>query len=74
MERIVIEVDDATAKRWRYSRPEIKQKVATLLKETMTEAYLNDKDAFWAKLEAMRIKAEEEGFNDEILNEILKDE
>ncbi|HZH96409.1 MAG TPA: hypothetical protein VEY06_11010 [Flavisolibacter sp.] len=75
MERIVIEVTDETAKRWRMSsrqlRDEISQKIdIRLAKELMADS----KKDFKKFLDEVGATMQERGLTDEILNEILSDD
>ncbi len=75
MERIVIEVEDATAKKWRLSSKKTKDKVSQqinikIAKELMTDS----KEEFKLFLDEIRNTMEERGLTEEILNDILKDE
>ncbi len=75
MERIVIEVDDATAKKWRFSSPPKKNKISQginlrLAKELMADS----KEEFKKYLDEIGKTMQERGLTEEILNDILKDE
>ncbi len=75
MERIVIEVADTTAKKWRMSsqqlRDEISQKInIRLAKELM----VNSKDEFKHFLDEVGATMQERGLTEDMLNEILKDD
>ncbi len=75
MERIVIEVEDATAKKWRLSSKKTKDKVSQqinikIAKELMTDS----KEEFKLFLDEIGKTMQERGLTEEILNDILKDE
>ena len=75
MEQIIIEVEDATAKKWHLSSKKTKDKVSQritikLAKELMTES----KEEFKQFLDEIGKTMEERGLTKEILNDILKDE
>ncbi len=74
MERIVIEVDEITGKRWKYASPEIRRKLAEEVGKIMKAALNKTEDDFWPFLENIRKKAEDKGFSDDILNQILGEE
>lgn len=72
MERIVLEVDAATAKRWKESSPEIKkgleQEIDILLEKISHEILVRD---FQALLDKARDEAERNGLTEEILEKLL---
>ncbi|PKP34653.1 MAG: hypothetical protein CVT98_10680 [Bacteroidetes bacterium HGW-Bacteroidetes-15] len=74
MERIVIEVDDATAKKWRMSSVKRKNKVLQQVNITMAKELADSKEDFQQFLAEMRSTMKERGLTEEILQEILKDE
>jgi TRAP-type C4-dicarboxylate transport system substrate-binding protein len=74
MERIVIEVEDRIAQKWRYKNTKSKQHLAKSIGK-MLEIMLDKPDEdFREFLEKAREAAEAKGFNDEILNRILSEE
>lgn len=74
MERIIIEVDEITGKRWKYASMETRQKLSEKISQIMTVALNKDEDDFWPFLEKIRKNAETKGFSDEILNQVLSEE
>jgi hypothetical protein len=73
MERIVIEVNDVIARKWKYVQQQNKQKVTKVFEKSVAQEFKNQ-DNHWLMLEEIRKQAEEKGFTDEILNEILSNE
>jgi hypothetical protein len=73
MDRIVIEVEDNLAKRWRNAAPEIKQKVSQELDHFLSNIFKKEEGEIWAFLEQLRSKAEQKGFDDSILEQILNE-
>ena len=75
MERIVIEVADATAKKWRASsrkrREEISQEIEILLAKKLMA---NSKEDFIAFLDEVGETMRQRGLTEEILNEILNED
>ncbi len=71
MDRIVIEVADATAKRWWYKTPEARQNIAQEMDKLLQIILEKSNDEFWPFMDSIRSKAESKGFNDNILQEIL---
>lgn len=75
MERIVIEVEDATAKKWRLSSQQTKNKVSQQINIRLAKELMADsKTEFKQFLDGIRNTMEERGLTEEILNDILKDE
>ncbi len=74
MERIVIEVEDATAKKWRLSSQQTKNKVSQEINIRLTKELTDSKSEFKQFLDEIRNTMEERGLTEEILNDILKDE
>ena len=74
MERIVIEVADATAKKWRASfrkrREEISQEIEIRLAKKLMA---NSKEDFIAFLDEVGETMRQRGLTEEILNDILKE-
>ncbi len=74
MERIVIEVEDATAKKWRLSSQQTKNKVSQEINIRLAKELTDSKSEFKQFLDEIRNTMEERGLTEEILNDILKDE
>jgi phosphotransacetylase len=74
MERIVIEVDDETAKKWRLSSQKRRNKVSQQVNITLAKELADSKEDFLQYLDELRSKMKERGLTEEILEKILKDE
>ncbi len=74
MERIVIEVDDDTAKKWRLSSQKLRNKVSQQVNITLAKELADSKEDFLQYLDELRAKMKERGLTEEILEKILKDE
>ena len=74
MERIVIEVDEATGKKWRTAPTKFKKEVSQKISESISKI-LNDtrKENFLAYLDEISEKMKQRGLTEEALNDILKD-
>ncbi len=75
MERIVIEVADATAKKWRLSSQKLRNKISEevnikLAKELMADS----KEEFKQFLDEVGETLKERGLTEEILQDILKED
>ena len=73
MDRIVIEVRDDLARRWRNTDPQAKQKIAQEVDQFLSSIFEEKKNEFWPFLEQVRLEAESKGFNDEVLKDILNE-
>jgi len=74
MERIVIEVDDETAKKWRLSSQKRRNKISQQVNITLAKELADSKEDFLQYLDELRTKMKERGLTEEILEKILKDE
>ena len=74
MEHIVIEVNNSTAKKWRFKNAETKHKISEQMDKIINIMLDKSDDEFWPILEKIRLEAENKGFNDNILNQILNEE
>lgn len=75
MQRIVIEVEDATAKKWRLSSQQTKNKVSQQINIKLAKELMADsKEEFKQFLDEIRNTMQERGLTEEVLNDILKDE
>ncbi|MVN22653.1 hypothetical protein [Mucilaginibacter arboris] len=74
MERIVIEVDDATAKKWRAVSPKIKSELEKSFERQIDELSEKMKEAnFENLLKIVREEAAKNGLTEEILQQLLND-
>lgn len=75
MERIVIEVDEAIAKKWRLASSEFKKEVSEQISESIRKILDdNRKKHFLEYLDELGKKMKERGLTQEILDDILKDD
>lgn len=75
MERIVIEVDEATAKKWLESSPEIKKGIGDNFQLLFDQVIRETRIAqFEALLDKASDEAERNGLTEEILQNILNEE
>lgn len=74
MERIVLEVDDAVAKNWRYSSEKKRQQVNDTINKMLQIAFKEKEESdFTQFIKEVQDKAAERGLTQEILNDILND-
>jgi hypothetical protein len=75
MERIVIEVADATARQWRFSSPKRKMEIAKKIEIKLAKELMADsKENFKLFLDEISATMESRGLTQEILDDILKDD
>jgi hypothetical protein len=75
MERIVIEVDESIAKKWRLSSQQRKDEIARQINNQLAEELLAEsKKEFMQFLDEISATAQERGLTEEILKDILKDD
>ena len=74
MERIVIEVDEATGKKWDLAPTKFKKEIAEKISESISKILDdNRKENFLAYLDEIGEKMKQRGLTEEALNDILKD-
>jgi hypothetical protein len=74
MDRIVFEVDDISAKKWRYASEEKRSQLSTTVNRILKKALDKNEDDFWQFLDRVGKKAEESGLTEEQLNRLLNEE
>ncbi len=74
MERIVIEVADATAKKWRLSSHELRDKISQEINIRLAKELMADsKEEFKQFLDEVGDTMKKRGLTEEILQDILKE-
>ncbi|MCF0042847.1 hypothetical protein [Dyadobacter fanqingshengii] len=73
MDRIVIEVEDGIARKWRNTDPKFRQEISQKLDQVLSVIFEKKTEDIWPFLENLRIKSEGRGFNDDILEQILNE-
>lgn len=75
MERIVIEVDALTAKKWRLASEEKRKKIAQKIDVRLAkELMVDSREEFKTFLDQLGKSMEERGLTEEILQEILNED
>lgn len=75
MERIVIEVDDATAKKWRSVAPKIKSHLEKSFERQIDEVSQLAKDSSFERLlNKAREEAARNGLTEQVLQQLLNEE
>lgn len=74
MERIVIEVDEETAKKWRLLSQKGRDRISQQVNITLAKELAHSKEDFLQYLDELRSTMKERGLTEEILDRILKDE
>ncbi len=72
MERIVLEVDEAIAREWRYSSEKRRNEVANAISKFLKTAFKKkSEDDFLDFINEVQTKAEQRGLTENVLNDIL---
>ncbi|HEX5154028.1 MAG TPA: hypothetical protein VFW07_21425 [Parafilimonas sp.] len=74
MERIVIQVDDDIAKKWRISSEKLKNRISQEINVKLAKELADSKEEFLQYLDELRNTMKERGLTEEALQEILNDE
>lgn len=75
MERIVLEVDDQTAKAWRNTSAKLRNQIGKNLEQIITDSLSKTKEAnFELLLQDARQEAAKSGLTEEILEQLLNEE
>lgn len=75
MERIVIEVDDETAKKWQDASPKIKEQIEKNIEKQIAIFSRGLKeDEFFALLDKISDEAVKNGLTEELLEQLLNEE
>ncbi len=74
MDRIVIEVDDEIAKKWRYSSQKRKKRISQEINVKLAKELTDSKEEFILYLDELRTTMQERGLTEETLQEILNNE
>ncbi|MCA0364410.1 MAG: hypothetical protein LCH67_10220 [Bacteroidetes bacterium] len=74
MERIVLEVGDNTAKKWRLTSQKRREEIAKKIEINLAKELMNEsKEDFKVFLTELRDTMKNNGLTEEVLSEILKD-
>jgi hypothetical protein len=75
MDRIVLEVEDETAKAWRNTSPKLREQIGKNLEEVLSYSLSKTKEEnFELLLQDARAEAFKNGLTEEILNQLLNEE
>lgn len=75
MERIVIEVEDATAKKWRLSSQQLRDKISQRINIRLAKELMSDsEEEFKRFLDEVGKTMKERGLTEDILQDILKED
>ncbi len=74
MDRIVVEVDDISAKKWRSASKEKKSQLNNAINSILRKAFDKTEDDFWRFLDKIGKKAEANGLTEDQLNKLLNEE
>ena len=74
MDRIVVEVDDISAKKWRHASKEKKEQLNNTINSILRKALEKPEDDFWQFVNKIGKKAEANGLTEEQLDKLLNEE
>jgi len=74
MDRIVVEVDDISAKKWRYASKEKREQLNNTISNILKKALDKPEDDFWQFVEKVGKKAETNGLTEDQLNKLLNED
>ena len=75
MERIVIEVDETTAKNWKNSSKKLKSDLGSIISSFLAKALSQNKhDEFSMLIEEVQKEAKANGLTENILSELLRED
>jgi hypothetical protein len=74
MDRIVLEVDDTSARKWRYASKEKKDQLNNTINNLLKKAFDKEGDDFWQFMDRVGKKAEEAGLTEDELQKLLNED
>jgi type I site-specific restriction-modification system R (restriction) subunit len=75
MERIILEVDDQTAKAWRNTSARLREQIGKNLEQVLNDSLNKSKEVnFEMLLKEIRIEAAKNGLTEEILAQLLNEQ
>ncbi len=74
MEKIIIEVSESVANKWKELEEEKQKEINALIGKIISQSVESKKVDFWKRLREIRKSADEKGFSDEILNQMLNED
>lgn len=73
MEKIVLEVNSITAKKWKDADDKTRKKIVKYIEQAFQKKDDMSREEFWEYLENLRNKTKERGLTEDILNDILNE-
>lgn len=73
MDRIVIEVDNTSAKKWRFASPQKREKITKTIEQIINQSFLQSDEEYWQFLDRIGQEAAANGLTEEKLKKILSD-
>lgn len=74
MDRIILEVDDRSAKKWMYASQEKKEQLSKSIGQLIDKSLSSNDDDFWKFIDKISEKAASNGLNEEQLRLLLDEE
>ena len=73
MEKIVLEVNSITAKKWKDADDKTRKKIVKYIEQAFQKKDDMSREEFWEYLENLRNKTKERGLTEDVLNDILNE-
>jgi hypothetical protein len=73
MEKIVLEVNSETAKKWKDADSRTRKKIVRYIEDAFQKKDDMSREEFWKYLENLRTETEKRGLTKDILNDILNE-
>jgi len=74
MDRIILEVNDMAARKWRYLSQEKRNELSNAFNQIISKVNESNDDRFTAILDKIGHEAEANGLTEDILNKLLREE
>ena len=74
MDRIIVEVDDVAARKWRYISQEKKAELTNTINQILNKSLVKSDEDFFSLLDRIGKEAEANGLTEEILTKLLNEE
>lgn len=74
MDRIILEVDDRSAKKWMYASQDKKEQLSKSIEQLIDKSLSATDDNFWEFLNKISEQAQSNGLTEEKLHQLLNEE
>ncbi len=73
MEKIIVEVDDNAAKKWRFASVQKRSEITNTINLILEKSLSKSDDDFWLFLDSVSKRAKDKGLTEEALNNLLNE-